>query len=48
MAGGPKRILLIDNDEAVCRMVEAILADGGYAVSAHTRALDAMGGFAPV
>ena len=47
MAGGPKRILLIDNDEAVCRMVEAILADGGYAVSAHTRALDAMGGFAP-
>jgi len=47
MAGGPKRILLIDNDEAVCRMVEAILADGGYAVSAHTRSLDAMGGFAP-
>ncbi len=38
MAVGPKRILLIDNDEAVCRMVEAILSDGGYAVSAHTGA----------
>ncbi|MCC8998815.1 MAG: response regulator, partial [Candidatus Contendobacter sp.] len=47
MAGGRKRILLIDNDEAVCRMVEAILSDRDYAVSAHTRALDAMAGFEP-
>lgn len=47
MAGGRKRILLIDNDEAVCRMVEAILADKDYAVSAYTRALEAMAGFEP-
>jgi DNA-binding NtrC family response regulator len=47
MAGGRKRILLVDNDEAVCRMVEAILSDRDYAVSAHTRALDAMAGFEP-
>ncbi|MDS4030039.1 MAG: sigma-54 dependent transcriptional regulator [Candidatus Contendobacter sp.] len=47
MASGRKRILVIDNDEAVCRMVEAILADRDYAVSAHVRSLDAMAGFAP-
>jgi DNA-binding NtrC family response regulator len=47
MASGRKRILVIDNDEAVCRMVEAILADQDYAVSAYIRSLDAMAGFAP-
>ena len=47
MASGRKRILVVDNDEAVCRMVEAILADRDYAVSAYTRSLDAMAGFAP-
>ncbi|MFZ1640594.1 MAG: sigma-54 dependent transcriptional regulator [Candidatus Contendobacter sp.] len=47
MAGGRKRILLVDDDEAVCRMVEAILSDRDYTVSAHTRSLDAMTGFEP-
>lgn len=47
MAGPRKRILLVDDDEAVCRMVEAILLDRDYAVSAFTRSPDAMAGFAP-
>ena len=47
MANSKKRILVIDNDEAVCRMVETILTDQDYAVSAYTRSLDAMAGFAP-
>ena len=47
MAKEKKRILVVDNDEAVCRMVEAILTDQDYAVSAYTRSLDAMAGFAP-
>ncbi|HRD66830.1 MAG TPA: sigma-54 dependent transcriptional regulator [Candidatus Competibacter sp.] len=42
-----KRILLVDDDEAVCRMVEAILTDRDYAVSAYTRSVEAMAGFAP-
>lgn len=47
MSDRRKRILLIDNDEAVCRMVETILLDRDYAVSAYTRSLDAMTEFAP-
>ena len=47
MANGRQRILVVDNDEAVCRMVEIILADRDYAVSAYTRSPDAIAAFAP-
>ncbi|MDS4021714.1 MAG: sigma-54 dependent transcriptional regulator [Candidatus Competibacter sp.] len=47
MANGHQRILVVDNDEAVCRMIEIILADRDYAVSAYTHSLDAMAAFAP-
>ncbi len=46
MAMPKKRILVVDNDEAVCRMVETILTDQDYPVSAYTRSLDAMADFA--
>ncbi|MDG4554378.1 MAG: sigma-54 dependent transcriptional regulator [Candidatus Competibacter sp.] len=42
-----KRILVVDDDAAMCRMVEIILADQNYAVSAHTRSPEAMAAFAP-
>ncbi len=34
--------MLIDNEEALCRMMEAILADNGYAVKAHVRSFEAV------
>ena len=37
-----KRIMLIDNEEALCRMMEAILADNGYAVKAYVRSFEAV------
>jgi DNA-binding NtrC family response regulator len=40
-----KRIMLIDNEEGLCRMMEAILADNGYAVKAHTRSFEAVEGY---
>lgn len=40
-----KRILLIDNEEGLCRMMEAILLDSGYSVKAFTRSFDAVEGF---
>jgi len=40
------RILLIDNEEGLCRMMEAVLADAGYSVTAHTRPVQAVAGFA--
>ncbi len=43
----PKRILLIDNEEGLCRMMEAVLTDHGYAVRAFTRSLEAMEDFRP-
>ncbi len=42
-----KRILLIDNEEGLCRMMEAILLDSGYSVKAFTRSFDAVEGFKP-
>jgi len=42
-----KRILLIDNEEAICRMLEAILTDKGYAVTAYTQSPEAVAAFAP-
>jgi DNA-binding NtrC family response regulator len=42
-----KRILLIDNEEGLCRMMEAVLQDNGYAVKAYTRSFDAVEAFRP-
>jgi len=42
-----QRILVIDNEEGICRMVEAVLADAGYAVTTCTRPLEAMENFLP-
>ena len=47
MTGHQKRILLIDNEEGMCRMVEAIMTDQGYAVTAYTRPQAAVGDFVP-
>lgn len=37
-----KRILLIDNEEGLCRMMEAVLLDGGYKVKSYTRSFQAV------
>lgn len=42
-----KRIMLIDNEEGLCRMMEAVLADGGYDVRAYTRSFEAVEEFKP-
>jgi DNA-binding NtrC family response regulator len=34
--------MLIDNEEGLCRMMEAVLADNGYAVKAYTRSFEAV------
>ena len=36
-----KRIMLVDNEEGLCRMMEAVLSDNGYAVTAFTRSFEA-------
>ncbi len=43
----PGRILLIDNEEGLCRMMAAILTDHGYSVGAYTRSFEAMDTFDP-
>ena len=42
-----KRILLIDNEEGLCRMMEAVLRDQDYTVTACTRSYEAMERFDP-
>src|SRR3990170_5032079 len=42
-----KRILVIDNEEGICRMVEAVLTDAGYEVQTCTRSFDAVEKFVP-
>jgi DNA-binding NtrC family response regulator len=42
-----KRILLIDNEEGLCRMMEAVLQDNGFAVKAYTRSFEALEEFQP-
>ncbi len=42
-----KRVLVVDNEEGICRMVEAVLADAGYDVTSCTRAFEAVERFAP-
>ena len=43
----PKRIMLIDNEEGLCRMMEAVLLDNGYTVKAFTRSFEAVDAFKP-
>ena len=45
--GNKKRIMLIDNEEGLCRMMEAVLTDSGYEVKAYTRSFEAMEEFRP-
>jgi DNA-binding NtrC family response regulator len=40
-----KRVMLVDNEEGLCRMMEAVLSDNGYAVSAFTRSFEAAESF---
>jgi len=40
-----KRILLIDNEEGLCRMMEAVLQDNGYSVKSYTRSYQAVEDF---
>ncbi|SNB46163.1 sigma-54 dependent transcriptional regulator [Geobacter sp. DSM 9736] len=42
-----KRIMLIDNEEGLCRMMEAVLLDHGYAVKAFIRSFEAVEEFTP-
>ena len=42
-----KRILLIDNEEGLCRMMEAVLLDNCYSVKAYTRSFQAVEEFVP-
>ncbi|RII26800.1 MAG: sigma-54-dependent Fis family transcriptional regulator [Geobacter sp.] len=42
-----KRIMIIDNEEALCRMMEAVLLDNGYAAKAFTRSFEAVEAFRP-
>lgn len=42
-----KRVLVIDNEEGICRMIEAVLTDGGYAVTTCTRSFEAVENFRP-
>jgi DNA-binding NtrC family response regulator len=37
-----KRIMLVDNEEGLCRMMEAVLMDDGYTVKAYTRSFEAV------
>jgi len=40
-----KKIMLIDNEEGLCRMMEQVLLDNGYLVRAYTDPLKAVGEF---
>ncbi|MBI5656997.1 MAG: sigma-54-dependent Fis family transcriptional regulator [Geobacter sp.] len=42
-----KRIMVIDNEEGLCRMMEAVLLDNGYDVKGYTRSFDAVEEFVP-
>jgi len=37
--------MLVDNEEGLCRMMEAVLSDNGYAVAAYTRSFEAAESF---
>jgi DNA-binding NtrC family response regulator len=42
---GARRIMLIDNEVGLCRMMEAVLADQGYRVKSYTRPVQAVADF---
>ncbi len=39
---GAKRVLLIDDEQAMCRMIAAVLGDSGYEVEAYHRSFEAV------
>jgi DNA-binding NtrC family response regulator len=41
----PQRIMLVDNEEGLCRMMEAVLRDQGYRVKSFTRPVQAVAEF---
>ncbi|MBW2519200.1 MAG: sigma-54-dependent Fis family transcriptional regulator [Deltaproteobacteria bacterium] len=41
----PQRIMLVDNEEGLCRMMEAVLKDQGYLVKSYTRSVQAVAEF---
>ena len=41
----PQRIMLVDNEEGLCRMMEAVLMDQGYQVKSFTRPVQAVAEF---
>jgi len=41
-----QRILVIDDEESVCRLLETVLVSSGYAVAAYTRPQQAVATFA--
>jgi DNA-binding NtrC family response regulator len=47
MSGEPGRILLIDDEEPMVRMLKAVLSERGYAVTCATRPEEAVAAFAP-
>jgi len=42
-----KRVLVIDDEEALCRMVDAVLSDAGYEVTTSTRSYEVVETFDP-
>jgi DNA-binding NtrC family response regulator len=42
-----KRILFIDDEEGMCRMVEAVLSDAGYKVTSYTKSEEAIRAYKP-
>ncbi|MDT8440510.1 MAG: sigma-54 dependent transcriptional regulator [Desulfuromonadales bacterium] len=40
-----RRIMLVDNEEGLCRMMEAVLTDQGYLVKAYTKPVQAVADF---
>lgn len=43
----PKKIMIVDNEEGLCRMMEAVLLDDGHAVRSFTDPLEASAVFRP-
>lgn len=47
MADKKKKIMLIDNEEGLCRMMQAVLEDSGYGIKAYVRSFEAVEEFKP-
>jgi CheY-like chemotaxis protein len=45
MTANQPRILLLDDEESICRVLQVILADCGYAIAAYTRPQEAIAAF---